>query len=188
MSQALSWATVVSVVRSMFRADFSRLTSCSVDRAKRHGAVDAEGFLKSLGDRLRLAACVDGLNASTHARTSLAWSLERIALVAGETARLLRHRLAPILRALLLGVAAADLDRVADAAGAGVAGPLLLVELAGRAGDLAAGLRPDGALALVGVVHHERLLQQRGVDLRAAELGLIDREGRDLVAGLVVNG
>jgi hypothetical protein len=70
-------------------------------------------------------------------------------------------------------VAAALLDRVADAAGAGVAGALLAEHLAGRAGDLAAGQRADGALPLVRVVHDQRLLQEVRPHL-AAELGLVD--------------
>src|SRR5262249_53648955 len=83
--------------------------------------------------------------------------------------------------------AAADLDRVADATGAGVAGALLAKHLASRAGDLAARLRADGALPLVGVVIHQRLLQQLRPNL-AAKLGFIDLDRVDLLAGLAEYG
>ena len=81
----------------------------------------------------------------------------------------------------------ADTDRLADAALAGVAGALLAVDLAGRAGDLAAGLRPDRALPLVRVVHDQRLLQQVGPHL-AAEPLLVHLQRVDLLAGLVEYG
>src|SRR5439155_9714566 len=105
----------------------------------------------------------------------------------GEPAGLLGHRLAPLLGALVLRVAAADADRLADAALAGVAGALLAVDLAGRAGDLAAGLRPDRALPLVRVVHDQRLLQQVRPHLAAQPL-LVHLQGVDLLAGLVEYG
>jgi hypothetical protein len=76
---------------------------------------------------------------------------------------------------------------VADAAGAGVAGALLAEHFAGRAGDLAARLRLHGALALVGVIHDQRLLQQVPVHLAAAKLRLIDLQRVDLLPGLVVD-
>src|SRR5258706_9998333 len=100
--------------------------------------------------------------------------------------RLLRHRLTPVLRVLLLGVTAALLDRVADAAGAGIAGPLLAEHLSGRIGDLAAGLGADRALAQVRVIHHDRLLQQVAANL-APELRFAELNRVDLAAGLVVN-
>src|SRR5688500_14808175 len=103
-----------------------------------------------------------------------------------ELALLLRQALAPLLRALLLRVPAPLLDRVADPAGARVAGALLAEHLSGRAGDLAARQRLHGALALVRVVVHQRLLEQRLAHL-AAELGLVDLDRLELLAGLVVN-
>src|SRR5204862_6882223 len=84
----------------------------------------------------------------------------------------------------LLGVATALADGLADRALAGVAGALLAEDLAGGAFDFAAGERAHGALALVGVVHDQGLLEQFLAHL-AAELGFIDLEGVDLAAGLV---
>ena len=84
-------------------------------------------------------------------------------------------------------MAAALFDRVADAAGAGVAGALLAIELAGRAGDFATGERLHGALPLVGMVHHQRLLQQGSIDF-SAEFLLIDLKAADLLAFLVGPG
>src|SRR5204863_1936603 len=104
----------------------------------------------------------------------------------GKPPRLLGKSLTPILGALLLCVAAALLDRVADAAGAGVAGALLAEHLSRRSGNLAARQRSNRAVPLIGVIHHQRLLEQ----IRShspAELGLIDVARFHLLAGLVVD-
>ena len=81
-------------------------------------------------------------------------------------------------------MAATDFNRIATAAGTGVARSLLLEHFAGRAGDFASSLSSHGALPLIGVVHDQCLLQQRVADF-SAKLGFVDLDLFDLLAGLI---
>ena len=181
MSHALSCSTVVSVVRSRLRADRTSNSSPTL-HGQQTAAVDAERLVQT-GNDFRLGLLererVDQSNV-----TALQFGEDRRFRRA--TAGLLRHGQAPILGPLLLGVTAALFNRVADAAGAGIAGSLLAEHLAGGTSHFAAGLRADSALSLVGVIHDQGLLEQSRVHF-AAELGFVDRERLDLFAGLIVN-
>src|SRR5215213_7021831 len=94
-------------------------------------------------------------------------------------AHLLRQRLRPVAGLRPVDVAAALPERRADRRDARPAGALLLPELLARAGNVAAGLRPHGALAGAREVGLDGRVDQRLVQL-GAEYGVRKFEVADL--------
>jgi len=102
-------------------------------------------------------------------------------VVAGQAALFEGHVLAEIAGLLAESHAAALHHAGTDAAAAGIAGALLSIELLGGAFDFAAVLGGDGALALVGVMADDGLLEEGRADDGTQE-GFIDGELPDFLS------
>ena len=104
----------------------------------------------------------------------------------GQPLHLDGHVLPPAVSDLGVGRAAAAKDVGFLVAATGVAGALLLVQLAGRAFDHAAVFGRGVDRAAVGVVPHEGLLEQGRTD-RSAEQTLVDLDGAGFGTRLVID-
>src|SRR5215212_9862397 len=86
-----------------------------------------------------------------------------------------------------MDVPTATANTAALGAGAGVARALLAVHLLGRAGDHAARLSLMRALSNIGLVHHDRIVQQLLVDA-GSEIGGLDVVRPHFLSLAIVNG
>src|SRR5690606_28996091 len=105
----------------------------------------------------------------------------------GQPHRLLGEPIAVVASDDRAGDATTATDVRPAAAGAGVAGPFLAVELLGRAAHLAAGAGLVRALTTIRLVHHHDVVQQLLADPRGNRFG-VDLVLTDLSAGGVVDG
>ena len=164
IDQALSSATGETDTPSMFRALFQKSASCFSGRHKHRLLADAQGGSS-------IAATTRRLRDLDRDR------VDQLDLVVGQPRRRgpcgsppARPSAASASRSREAAWRRCGRRRptraAAATAGPGVAGALLPIQLLGRAGHLAAGLGLLRPLPGIGLIHHDRIVQQLPVDPR----------------------